>query len=33
MITLAGEGTIERDGERIVAITTDGTAILLPDAR
>jgi 3-hydroxybutyryl-CoA dehydratase len=30
MITLAGEGTVERSGERIVAITTDGTAILLP---
>ena len=30
MITLIGEGTVERDGERIVAITTDGTAILLP---
>jgi acyl dehydratase len=30
MITLAGEGTVERGGERIVAITTDGTAILLP---
>ena len=30
MITLAGEGTVERNGERIVAITTDGTAILLP---
>ena len=29
MITLVGEGTVERDGERIVAITTDGTAILL----
>jgi hypothetical protein len=29
MITLLGEGTVERDGERIVAITTDGTAILL----
>jgi acyl dehydratase len=31
MITLAGEGIVERDGERIVAITTDGTAILIPD--
>jgi acyl dehydratase len=30
MITLVGEGTVERDDERIVAITTDGTAILLP---
>jgi 3-hydroxybutyryl-CoA dehydratase len=29
MITLVGEGTVERDDERIVAITTDGTAILL----
>jgi acyl dehydratase len=29
MITLAGEGTVERNGERIVAITTDGTAIFL----
>ena len=29
MITLAGEGTVERNGGRIVAITTDGTAILL----
>jgi len=29
MITLEGVGTVERDGERIVAITTDGTAILL----
>ena len=30
MITLVGQGTVERDDERIVAITTDGTAILLP---
>lgn len=30
VITLEGTGTIERDGERIVAITTDGTAVLLP---
>lgn len=29
MITLTGEGTVERNGERIVAVTTDGTAILL----
>lgn len=29
MITLEGTGTVERDGERIVAITTDGTAVLL----
>jgi acyl dehydratase len=28
MITLEGEGIVERDGECIVAITTDGTAIL-----
>lgn len=28
MITLEGTGTVERDGQRIVAITTDGTAIL-----
>jgi acyl dehydratase len=34
MITLEGIGTVERDGERIVAITTDGTAVLLhPPAR
>jgi 3-hydroxybutyryl-CoA dehydratase len=30
MITLIGEGTVERNGERVVAVTTDGTAILLP---
>jgi len=29
MITLEGVGTVERDGEQRVAITTDGTAILL----
>lgn len=29
MITLEGVGTVERDGERIVAVTTDGTAVLL----
>ncbi|MCA1667720.1 MAG: MaoC family dehydratase [Thermomicrobia bacterium] len=29
LITLAGEGTVEREGERVVAITTDGTAVLL----
>ncbi|MDQ2783786.1 MAG: MaoC family dehydratase [Chloroflexota bacterium] len=28
MITLAGEGTVARDGKQIVAITTDGTAVL-----
>lgn len=28
MITLEGEGTVGRNGERIIAITTDGTAIL-----
>jgi acyl dehydratase len=34
LITLEGTGTVERDGERIVAITTDGTAVLLhPPAR
>jgi 3-hydroxybutyryl-CoA dehydratase len=32
MIHLEGVGTVERDGERIVAITTDGTAILLDGA-
>ncbi len=32
MITLAGEGTVEREGRRVVAITTDGTAILVTDA-
>ncbi|MDQ6603089.1 MAG: MaoC family dehydratase, partial [Chloroflexota bacterium] len=26
MITLEGVGTVERDGKRIVAVTTDGTA-------
>lgn len=30
MISFAGEGTVERDGTRLVAITIDGTAILLP---
>jgi 3-hydroxybutyryl-CoA dehydratase len=30
MISFAGEGTVERDGARIVAIAIDGTAILLP---
>lgn len=29
MISFAGEGTVERNGERIVVATTDGTAILL----
>lgn len=29
IITLEGTGTVERDGEHIVAITTDGTAVLL----
>lgn len=29
MITLTGVGTVERDGTPIVAVTTDGTAILL----
>lgn len=29
MLTLAGVGTVERDGETITAVTTDGTAILL----
>ncbi|GEM_PF-5173973 len=29
MISFAGEGAVERDGARIVAVTTDGTAILL----
>ncbi|MHB8647546.1 MAG: MaoC family dehydratase [Thermomicrobiales bacterium] len=29
MISFAGEGTVERDGARIVVATTDGTAILL----
>ncbi len=32
MITLEGVGTVERDGKRIVAVTTDGTAILLDTA-
>ena len=32
MITLEGVGTVERDGKRIVAVTTDGTAILLNTA-
>lgn len=31
MISFAGEGTVDRHGVRIVAITIDGTAILLPD--
>lgn len=30
MISFVGEGTVERDGGRVVAITIDGTAILLP---
>ncbi|HEY8293135.1 MAG TPA: MaoC family dehydratase [Thermomicrobiales bacterium] len=29
IITLEGTGTVKRDGERVVAITTDGTAVLL----
>lgn len=29
LVTLEGVGTVERDGARIVAITTDGSAVLL----
>lgn len=32
MIHLEGTGTVERNGKQIVAVTTDGTAVLVSDA-
>ncbi len=32
LISLAGIGTVERDGETVTAVTTDGTAVLLDPA-